>query len=39
MSSARRTGSYSGAMSAHTVMGTRLVTAATADAAMSGDGR
>ena len=39
MSSASRTGSYSGAMTAHTEMGIRLVTAAIAEAAMSGEGR
>ena len=39
MSSANRTGSYSGAISAHTAIWIRLVTAATAEAAMRGEGR
>ena len=39
MSSASRTGSYRGAIRAHTVMGMRPVTAATAAAATSGEGR
>lgn len=39
MSSASRTGSYSGAMSAHTAIWIRSVTAAMAEAAMSGEGR